>query len=100
MLTPRQRKYLKAQAHHLKPVLQVGKAGVTDAMLAELDLVLEAQELVKIKLNQNTFEDETSVVDVLTRRVEGLIHVWTIGHTLLVFRPARNRPTHYPLPSS
>lgn len=98
MLTPRQRQFLKAQAHPLKPVLHIGKAGVTDSMLAELDQTLDALELMKIKLNQNTFEDEASVVEVLVRRVEGLQHVWTIGHTLLVFRPSRTKPTRFPLP--
>lgn len=98
MLTPRQRQFLKAQAHHLKPVLHIGKAGVTEALIQELDQVLDALELMKIKLNQNTFEDETTVVEVLERRVEGLQHVWTIGHTLLIFRPSRIHPTRYPLP--
>lgn len=98
MLSPRQRQFLKAQAHHLKPTLYIGKAGVTEALLQELDQTLDALELLKIKLNQNTFEDEASVVDVLVRRLEGVEHVWTIGHTILIFRPSRTHPTRYPLP--
>lgn len=98
MLTPRQRKYLKAQAHPLKAVLHIGKAGVTPALSDELDLMLESLELVKVKLNRNTFEDEASVVQALQARVEGLEHVWTIGHTLLLFRASRGRPSRYSLP--
>jgi RNA-binding protein len=97
MLTPKQRQFLKAQAHSLKPVLHIGKAGVTGPLAQELDLVLESLELVKIKVNQNAAEGEESLVQALTERVPGLLHVWTIGHTLLVFRPSRNKPTRYDL---
>ncbi|HTL98638.1 MAG TPA: ribosome assembly RNA-binding protein YhbY [Holophagaceae bacterium] len=97
-LTPKQRQFLKAKAHSLKPVLQVGKAGVTPALIEELDRVVATHELVKVKLNDNTFEDEPGVVAALTSKVEGLVHVWTIGHTLLLFRPSRERPTRFPLP--
>lgn len=99
MLNPKQRQYLKAQAHGLKPVLHIGKGGVTPALATELGIVLDSLELVKVKLNKNTFEDEASVLQALLDRIEGMEHVWTIGHTLLLFRPARERPTRYPLPA-
>ena len=98
MLTPKQRQFLKAQAHHLKPVVHIGKAGVTEALARELDVMLESLELIKLKLNQNTFEDLETTLEVLTRKVEGLEPVWTIGRTLLVFRSSRNKPTAFPLP--
>jgi len=99
MLTPKQRQYLKAEAHHLKPVLHIGKGGVTPALAAELDVVLESHELMKIKLNQNAAEDAETVARALEAAVEGLIHVWTVGHTLLVFRPSRERESRYHLPA-
>jgi RNA-binding protein len=70
---------------------------VTPALAAELDTMLDSLELVKIKLNQNTFEDKQSVIDALCTKVEGLQHVWSVGHTLLFFRPSRTKPTAYPL---
>lgn len=97
-LTPKQRQFLKAKAHALKPLIQVGKAGVTPALAEELGRVMDVHELVKVKLNDNTFEDEPGVIAAFTQKVEGLIHVWTVGHTLLFFRPSRERPTRYPLP--
>ncbi len=98
MLTSKQRQYLKAQAHHLKPVMHVGKGGVTPGQAAELDIMVDSLELVKIKINQNSFEDEATAAAALCAAVPGLQHVWTIGHTLLLFRPSRTRPTRYPLP--
>lgn len=49
-LTIQQIKHLKALAHHRKPVVTVGAAGVTEPVLAEVRIALKAHELVKIKL--------------------------------------------------
>ncbi len=98
MLNPKQRQYLKAQAHALKPVMHVGKGGVTPAQAAELDVMMDSLELVKVKINPNSFEDEATAAAALCGAVPGLEHVWTIGHTLLFCRPSRTRPTRYPLP--
>jgi RNA-binding protein len=98
MLKPKQRQFLKAQAHKLKPVMHVGKGGVTPAQTAELEVMIESLELVKIKINPNSFEDEETAAKALCAAVSGLAHVWTIGHTMLFFRPSRNRPTRFPLP--
>ena len=100
MLSPKQRQYLKAQAHHLKPVVHVGKGGVSESLAAELDLMLESLELMKIKLNQNAADDPETVIGELEAKVEGLERVWTIGRTLLVFRPSRNKPSRFELPGS
>ena len=99
MLTPKQRQYLKAEAHPLKPVLHIGKGGVTPALAAELDQMLESLELMKIKVNQNSAEDADAVARALEGAVEGLVHMWTIGHTILVFRPSRERESRYHLPA-
>lgn len=99
MLNPKQRQFLKARAHALKPVVQIGKAGVTPALLTELDIMLDSLELVKIKLNQNTFEDEATVIACLCAKVAGVQHVWTVGHTLLFFRASRTKETAFPLPA-
>ncbi len=98
MLNPKQRQHLKALAHALKPVLHIGKAGITPALAAEIEQVVESLELIKVKLNKNSFEDPGSAAAALTARIEGLEHVWTIGHTLLLFRPSRGKPSRYPLP--
>lgn len=98
MLTPKQRQFLKAQAHPLKPLVHIGKGGVTDSLAAELDVMLESLELIKIKLNQNTAEEMETAVAGLQERVKGLEHVWTIGRTILVFRPSQNKPSRYALP--
>lgn len=98
MLTSKQRQYLKAQAHRLKPVMHIGKGGVTPAQAAELDIMVESLELVKVKINGNSMEDEATAPAALCAAVAGLQHVWSIGHTLLFFRASRNKPSRYTLP--
>jgi RNA-binding protein len=98
MLTPKQRQFFKAKAHPLKANVHIGKAGLTDSLAQELDVMLDSLELMKIKLNQNTFEDESSVVEALKLKVPGLEVVRVLGHTVLVHRASRIRPTAYPLP--
>jgi RNA-binding protein len=61
--------------------------------------MLESLELVKVKINPNSFEDEDTAAKALCAAVPDLEHVWTIGHTMLFFRPSRNRNTRYPLPA-
>ena len=48
-LNVRQRQHLKALAHHRKPVVQVGNAGITAAVIKEIELALGRHELLKIR---------------------------------------------------
>jgi RNA-binding protein len=98
MLTPRQRQFLKAQAHPLKANVHIGKSGVTAALGAELDIMLDSLELMKIRLNQNTATDMAAATAQLAAQVPGLEVVRTLGHTVLVYRASRTKPTQYPLP--
>ena len=98
MLTPRQRQFLKAQAHPLKAHVHVGKSGMSPALGAELDVMLDSLELMKIKVNQNSSEDLDAVAAQLAAAVPGLEVVRTLGKTVLVYRASRTHPTQYPLP--
>jgi RNA-binding protein len=98
MLTSRQRQYLKAQAHPLKANVHIGKSGLTAALAAELDVMLDSLELMKIRLNQNTDTDRDEAAAQLAAQITGLEVVRTLGHTVLVYRASRTHPTTYPLP--
>ena len=49
-LTGKQRQHLRALAHHLEPVVQIGHEGPTEAVLAQINEALEAHELIKVKI--------------------------------------------------
>ncbi|HEY5633015.1 MAG TPA: YhbY family RNA-binding protein [Burkholderiaceae bacterium] len=86
VLTPAQRRGLRAQAHHLKPVVIVGEAGLTQAVLAEADAALRAHQLVKIRV----LGDERAARAQLMESVCAALAcaaVQSIGKLLVVYRP-------------
>lgn len=86
-LTPQQRKYLKAQAHNLKPVVMIGAGGLSEAVLKEVERSLAAHELIKIRvLNDDRSEREAWLQEVCARL--GCAPVQHIGKLLLVYKPA------------
>ena len=65
MITSKQRSYLRSLAHNIDPTVYIGKAGVTDNVIKEIDQCLEARELVKIKLQEGAELDAKTVANEL-----------------------------------
>lgn len=80
------RRALKKQAHHLKPVVMTGAAGLSDAVLAELDRALLDHELVKIKLANEDKPARRAEVDTACARLDAAC-VQQIGRTATLYRP-------------
>jgi RNA-binding protein len=91
-LTSAQNRFLRGQAHGLKALMQVGGKGVTPALLAELDEVLERHELVKVKVGAEDREARDAMIAELATRT-GAALVQRIGHTATLFRPSRENPS-------
>ena len=90
-LTGKQRKFLRGLAHGLEPLVHVGKHGLTDALIRNLDEVLEHHELVKVKFLD--FKDEKKeLVAEMEQRLD-CESAGTIGHHAILFRAAR-QPDH------
>lgn len=91
-LNPSERRALKKQAHHLKPVVQSGAAGLSDAVLAEIDRALNDHELVKIKLAS---EDRTAFREEAERACKSLdaTCIQRLGRTVTLYRPNPERAT-------
>ena len=78
------RKLLRSQAHHLEPVVLIGKHGISEGTIKSIDRVLEARELIKIKFRE--FKDEKlSISEKITELTNAHI-VGVIGHTVIIFR--------------
>ncbi|MCI0130603.1 MULTISPECIES: ribosome assembly RNA-binding protein YhbY [unclassified Vagococcus] len=86
-LRGKQKRFLRSQAHHLDPIVQIGKHGLTDTVYDQVDDILERRELIKITLLQNTDED---IQDVAWRMEEELdcAVVQIIGRIIVLFRPS------------
>ena len=80
------RRALRARAHDLSPVVLVGAAGVTDAVINEIDRSLTAHELVKVRLAGLDRDDQTVEADRICNRLAAA-NVQKIGHVLVIWRP-------------
>lgn len=90
-LTGKQRRHLRALAHHLDPVLQVGKTGLSDGVLKELDRALETHELIKVKLGGECPVAPEEAGPALEQAAA--CHVaQTIGRTLVLYRRREQEP--------
>lgn len=92
-LTPRQRARLKARAHALDPVVHVGQAGVSDAVVIEVDRSLTAHGLIKVRIAGADRASRDAVRDVLCART-GAASVQQVGAVVVLWRP---RPDDEPL---
>ncbi|MFY4774850.1 ribosome assembly RNA-binding protein YhbY [Metabacillus sp. RGM 3146] len=88
MLTGKQKSFLRSEAHHLNPIFQVGKGGVNENMVKQIDDVLEARELIKVSVLQNCEEDRNTVADKLTKGT-GADLVQVIGNTIILYKESR-----------
>ena len=84
---------LRAQGQTLDPAFQIGKDGVTDGVVKELQQRLMREPLIKVKLLGGALAGEASTkdlaVDLATRA--RVILVETRGHTALFYRPPRHK---------
>ncbi|MCK1977489.1 ribosome assembly RNA-binding protein YhbY [Jeotgalicoccus huakuii] len=84
-LTGKQKRYLRSLAHHEKPLFQIGKNGVTENFIAQVDDVMIKRELIKISVLQNCLEDKDSIAKAL-ESATGAEIVQIMGNTIVLYR--------------
>ena len=85
-LTPRERAHLKARAHALEPVVQVGNAGLTDKVAAEVERALAAHELIKVRIGGVDRDAREELCDAICARADAA-EVQRVGKVLVLWRP-------------
>ena len=91
MLTGKQRRHLRALGHHLDPVVQVGKEGISEGLVSALDVALETHELIKVKLGEAAGTDRRALGAAVAEAVGGEL-VQVLGRTVLVYRRRKQDP--------
>ena len=89
-LTNAQIRFLRGQAHGLKAMLQIGAKGLTDALVAEVELALEHHELIKVKVAAEDREARDAMIVALAERTDAAL-VQRIGHTAVLYRPGKDK---------
>ena len=82
----RQRKALKARAHPLEPVVQIGGKGVTPALLDEIERALQAHELIKVRAAAMDRHERDAALAQICRHC-GAEPVQHVGKVLVLYRP-------------
>ncbi|GAB3795227.1 ribosome assembly RNA-binding protein YhbY [Virgibacillus kimchii] len=85
MLTGKQKRFLRKQAHQLKPIFQVGKDGVNDQMLKQINEALERRELIKVSILQNNLDDKDEVANEVANGTEAEL-VQVIGNNFVLYK--------------
>lgn len=86
VLTARERAHLKARAHALEPIVQVGHGGVTAAVVTEADRALTAHELIKVRLGGADRDERDRLAADLASRLDAAA-VQRVGRVLVLWRP-------------
>lgn len=85
-LTPSQRRALRADAHHLSPVVSIGQDGLTEAVIREADAALKAHGLIKARLFCDDRSQREAMLETLCGRLDAA-PVQHIGKLLVLWRP-------------
>lgn len=90
MLTSKQKQFLKKEAHPLKPIIQIGKDGLSNNLFITVNQALKAHELIKISILQNCLTPvEEIILDICAR-----CHcefVFEIGRTLIFYKQSKEK---------
>lgn len=92
MLTGKQKRFLRAEAHPLQPIFQVGKGGVNDHLIRHIAEALEVRELIKVSVLNNCLDDRKEVAEELAGRSSADV-VQVIGNVIVLYKESREHKT-------
>jgi len=90
-LSGKQKRHLRGLGHNLNAVVQLGKDGVSESVVAAVAQALEDHELVKIKIGQNALVERHDVGDLLAERTGSEV-AQVLGNTVLLYRRHPEEP--------
>ncbi|TCZ77049.1 ribosome assembly RNA-binding protein YhbY [Paenibacillus albiflavus] len=89
MLTGKQKRFLRAEAHHLTPIFQVGKGGVNDHLIQHVVEAIETRELIKVSILNNNSDDRDEVAAAIAEGA-GAELVQVIGKTIVLYKESKD----------
>ena len=84
-LRGKQKRYLRSEAHHLKPIFQIGKDGLSEVWLDEVLKALDKRELLKVNILQNSLVEVEDVKEFIENNSDAQV-IQTIGNVLVLFK--------------
>jgi RNA-binding protein len=90
-LNAKQRQQLKGLAHNLSPVVRVGRAGVSPAVIKETVSSLESHELIKVRIDSDESAVRKELAEELAKATESDVVV-VIGKTAILYKARAEKP--------
>lgn len=91
MITSKQRSYLRSLANTMDPIFQIGKGGIEDNLLTQISEALEARELIKIKILNNSGFGAREASDIICENI-GAEGIQAIGSKVVLYRRSEKKP--------
>ena len=92
MITSKQRAYLRSLANPIPTIMQIGKGGLTENLLKTVSDALEARELIKLHVLENSGEDAYDLLQELAAQL-GAEPVAVVGRKIVLYRASEKKPT-------
>lgn len=90
-LTGKQRHHLRGLGHALRPIVQIGRDGITDAVIAATNQALDDHELIKVKVSDAAELDRNEAAEELASRTQSHL-AQVLGFTFLLYRAHPDKP--------
>lgn len=91
MLTGKQKRFLRSKAMTMDALYQIGKDGLGENFVKQIDDALEARELIKIKILKNSAEEVHDAGETLAKELHAEL-AQTIGHCIVLYRKSEKKP--------
>jgi RNA-binding protein len=92
VLTGKQRRHLRGLGHDLSPIVQIGKAGIDDGLVAAVEQALADHELVKLKVGEAAGLDRHDAAEAIAHRTHSEV-AQVLGNTVLLYRAHPEEPS-------
>lgn len=89
-MTSKERAELRSAAHHLEPIINVGKESLTPEVTHAIDEALEARELIKVGVLKNCFDDPREIAEMVAERTSSEV-VQVMGKKITLYRYNRKK---------
>ncbi len=97
MITSKQRAYLRKLANTIDPIFQIGKGGITEEIIKQLSLALEARELIKVHILETALLDTKTACNDIAKALNAE-PIQAIGSKIVLYRPAKPQKRKIELP--
>ncbi len=84
-MTSKERAELRSQAHHLEPIINIGKESLTPEVTAAINEALEARELIKVGVLKNCFDDPKELAQIAADRTHSEV-VQVMGKKITLYK--------------